>query len=167
MIVVYIYRAMWFVGLILLQVLICNKVHIFGYATPFLYIYFIFKLDSSVSTNALMFWGGLMGIIIDGFSNTPGANTATIVLLAFLRPFLLRLFVSRDNEVIIPSSRTMGRWSFWKYLIAGILIHHTALLSIEFFPFTNIGGLLFRILLDSILTFSLIIAIDGMRKKQR
>ncbi|KAA6300638.1 MAG: hypothetical protein EZS26_003222 [Candidatus Ordinivivax streblomastigis] len=166
MVAIHIYRVIWFIGLILLQVLICNKVHLFGYATPFLYIYFIFKLDSSVSANALMLWGGIMGIIIDGFSNTLGMNTAAIVLLAFLRPFLLRLFVSRDNmDVIVPSSRTMGKWPFGKYLIAGILIHHAVLLSIEFFSFTNIGGLLFRILLDSILTFSLIIAIDGMRNR--
>ncbi|KAA6315137.1 hypothetical protein EZS27_034359 [termite gut metagenome] len=166
MVAIYIYRVVWFVGLILLQVLIGNKIHVFGYATPFLYIYFIFKLDSSFSANALMLCGGIMGIIIDGFSNTPGMNTAAIVLLAFLRPSLLRLFVSRDNtDVIIPSSRTMGKWSFGKYLIAGILIHHTVLLFIEFFSFTNIGGLLFRILLDSMLTFFLIIAIDYIRNR--
>ena len=37
MIITYIHRIGWFVGLVLLQVLILNNVHIAGYATPFLY----------------------------------------------------------------------------------------------------------------------------------
>lgn len=41
MIINYIHRVGWFVGLILLQVLILNNVHIAGVATPFLYVYFI------------------------------------------------------------------------------------------------------------------------------
>ena len=43
MIINYIHRVGWFVGLILLQVLILNNVHIAGVATPFLYVYFILK----------------------------------------------------------------------------------------------------------------------------
>ena len=39
MIITYIHRIGWFIGLVLLQVLILNNVHIAGYATPFLYFY--------------------------------------------------------------------------------------------------------------------------------
>ena len=39
MIITYIHRIGWFIGLVLLQVLILNNVHIAGYATPFLYIW--------------------------------------------------------------------------------------------------------------------------------
>ena len=35
MIITYIHRIGWFIGLVLLQVLILNSVHIAGYATPF------------------------------------------------------------------------------------------------------------------------------------
>ena len=45
MIITYIHRIGWFIGLVLLQVLILNSVHIAGYATPFLYIYFILKFS--------------------------------------------------------------------------------------------------------------------------
>ena len=48
MIITYIHRIGWFIGLVLLQVLILNNVHIAGYATPFLYIYFILKFASGV-----------------------------------------------------------------------------------------------------------------------
>jgi hypothetical protein len=43
MIINYLHKIGWFVGLVLLQVLILNNVHIAGYATPFLYIYLILK----------------------------------------------------------------------------------------------------------------------------
>ena len=56
MIITYIHRIGWFIGLVLLQVLILNNVHIAGYATPFLYIYFILKFASGTSRNELMLW---------------------------------------------------------------------------------------------------------------
>ena len=76
MIINYIHRIGWFVGLILLQVLILNNVHIAGVATPFLYVYFILKFNSGTSRNELMVWGFCMGLAIDIFSNTPGMNAA-------------------------------------------------------------------------------------------
>ncbi|KAA6337593.1 hypothetical protein EZS27_014334 [termite gut metagenome] len=161
----YIFRLIWFITLILIQVLICNHICVGGYATPFIYIYFILKLDSSTSRNGLMFWAFLLGFIIDLFSNTLGMNTIAIVLLAFLRPFILRLFVSRDNTGIsIPSARTMGRISFNKYIITSVLLHHSVLLTIEFFSFSGIGELFLRIFAGSLLTFIFIIAVDSIRE---
>ena len=37
----YLQRIEWFIGLVLLQVLVLNHMHINGYATPFFFIYFI------------------------------------------------------------------------------------------------------------------------------
>ena len=99
MIITYIHRIGWFIGLVLLQVLILNNVHIAGYATPFLYIYFILKFASGTSRNELMLWAFFFGLTIDIFADTPGMNAAATVLLAFLRPSLLRL-----NCCQIPSS---------------------------------------------------------------
>lgn len=46
MIISYLNKIGWFIGLVLLQALILNNVHIMGVATPFLYVYFILKFDS-------------------------------------------------------------------------------------------------------------------------
>ena len=109
MIITYIHRIGWFIGLVLLQVLILNNVHIAGYATPFLYIYFILKFNSGTSRNELMLWAFFFGLTIDVFSDTPGMNAAATVLLAFLRPSLLRLFTPRDNQDnLVPSFKSMG-----------------------------------------------------------
>lgn len=97
MLINYLHKLGWFIGLVLLQVLILNNVHIAGYATPFLYIYLILKFESDTPRNALMLWAFFLGLAVDVFSDTPGMNAAATVLLAFLRPVFLRLFVPRDT----------------------------------------------------------------------
>lgn len=166
MVINYLHKIGWLIGLVLLQVLILNNVHIAGYATPFLYIYLILKFESDTSRNVLMLWAFFLGLAVDVFSDTPGMNAAATVLLAFLRPTFLRLFVPRDMlESFVPAIRTMGISPFLKYLIAGVFVHHAMLLTIEFFSFAHIGALLLRIVASTLLTVTCIMAIEGIRKK--
>ncbi len=150
----------------LLQALILNNVHVAGYATPFLYVYLILKFESDVSRNALMLWAFFLGLTVDVFSDTPGMNAAASVLLAFVRPVILRLFMPRDAvDSIVPTVRAMGFSSFLKYMVACVLIHHAVLLIIEFFSFAHIGILLLKIVASTVLTVLCIMALEGIRKK--
>jgi rod shape-determining protein MreD len=162
----YLHKIGWFIGLVLLQVLILNNVHIAGYATPFLYIYLILKFESDTPRNALMLWAFFLGLTVDVFSDTPGMNAAATVLLAFLRPTFLRLFVPRDTlDSIVPAIRTMGVSPFLKYLVVSVVVHHGVLLTIEYFSFAHLGMLLLRIVASSLLTVCCIMAVEGMGKK--
>ncbi|WP_300704765.1 rod shape-determining protein MreD [Bacteroides sp.] len=166
MIINYLHKIGWFIGLVLLQVLILNNVHIAGYATPFLYIYLILKFESDVPRNVLMLWAFFLGLTIDILSDTPGMNAAATVMLAFLRPVFLRLFVPRDTlDGLVPAVRTMGVAPFLKYLIVSVFVHHGMLLTIEFFSFAHIGTLLLRIVASTLLTVTCIMAMEGIRKK--
>lgn len=163
----YLHKTGWFIGLVLLQVLILNNVHIGGYATPFLYLYLILKFESNVSRNTLMLWAFFLGLMVDILSDTPGMNAAATVMLAFLRPIFLRLFVPRDTlDGLVPAIRTMGVASFLKYLIACVFLHHGMLLAIEFFSFAHIGTLLLRIVSSTFLTVTCIMAVEGISKKR-
>lgn len=165
MIITYLHRIGWFVGLVLLQVLILNNVHIGGFATPFLYVYFILKFTSGTSRNELMLWGFALGLSVDVFSNTPGMNAAATTLLAFLRPVFLRLFTPRDlSDSIVPSFKTMGASPFLKYVVLSVFIHHLVLLTIEFFSFTSIPLLLLMVVACTLLTVVCIMAIEGIRR---
>lgn len=165
MVLTYIRRIEWFVGLVLLQVLVLNHVHVLGYATPFLYIYFILKFNTGTSRNELMLWAFFLGLAVDIFSDTPGMNAAATVLLAFARPAILRLFSPRDlNEDLEPSFKSLGITPFVKYVIAGVLLHVTALLVIESFSFFSLPVLLLKIISSALLTTLCILAIEGIRK---
>ncbi|MDR0745034.1 MAG: rod shape-determining protein MreD [Mediterranea sp.] len=163
MIISYIHKIFWFVGLLLLQVLILNNVHIAGYATPFLYIYFILRLEADISRNEAMLWGFALGLCIDIFSNTSGMNAAATVMLAFARPVYLSMFTPRDNQKIVPSLKNMGFLSYVKYLLAAVFTHHIMLFTIAFFSFSDIHVLLIRIVSSTVLTVICMFAIDEIR----
>ena len=85
--------GVWLLVLVFLQVLILNNILLFEYATPFLYIYLLFFMDSSlVSKNQLMIWAFVLGLLVDIGANTLGMHTAATVFLAFTRPTLLKVF---------------------------------------------------------------------------
>ncbi|MDR0988767.1 MAG: rod shape-determining protein MreD [Prevotellaceae bacterium] len=165
MILNYLHKVGWFVGLVLLQALILNNVNIANCATPFLYIYLLLKFESDTSRNALMLWAFCLGISIDIFSDTLGMNAAATVALAFLRPWLLRGFMPREGlDNIVPSTASLGGSAFVKFVLTAVVIHHTLLLSIEFFSFEHIGLLLLRIAACSALTSICIFAVEGLRR---
>jgi rod shape-determining protein MreD len=152
--------------LVLLQALILNNVHIAGYATPILYIYLILKFDSETNRNTLMVWAFFLGLAVDIFSDTPGMNAAATVLLAFVRPLLLRLFTPRDLlDNITPGLATMGFLPFLKYLAVCVLIHHTMLFVVDSFSFAHPGILLLRIVTSSVITLVCIMAFEGLEGK--
>ena len=102
-------RILWFAGLILLQVLVLNYVHIHQFAKPLLYVYFILKLDSNTGRNQTMLWSFALGLCIDILSNTPGLNATASVLLAFFRQPLLQAQTTRDaTGDFEPGIRTLS-----------------------------------------------------------
>lgn len=56
----------------LLQALVLNHVHLFGVATPLLYVYFAISFRRKTSKWSMLIWCFLLGLGIDVFSNTPG-----------------------------------------------------------------------------------------------
>ena len=159
---------MWFIVVLLLQALILNNVHIEGYATPYLFIYFILKQPSSIGRNSLMVWAFLLGMGVDMFSDTPGIHTAALTLLAFLRPSLLRLWEQReDNEVFVPSSLTMGTWVYMRYNLISTLLFTTVLLCIDTFSFVNWQWLLLRIGTGVLSTLVCIYCAESINKNMK
>lgn len=139
-------KISWFVGLLLLQALILNNVHIEGYATPYFFIYFVLKQESGSGRNSLMLWAFFLGLGVDVFSNTPGIHAAALTLLAFLRPYLLRMGVLReDNEEFTPGIFTMGLWGYMRYAAVSALLFTALLLSLDTFSWVNWEWLFMRI----------------------
>ena len=115
------HRMEWFLGLVLLQVLVLNQMHVAEYATPFFYIYFILKFNSRVGRNELMLWSFALGLTVDMFGNTPGMNAAAATCLAFTRNSLMRLVTLRDlDEGFRPSIKNLGFSSFFLYSLFSI-----------------------------------------------
>ena len=91
-------RLLLFFGLLLAQVLVLNHVHLFGVAIPLLYVYFVLSFPRDYSRNGALVWSFLLGLSIDIFSNTPGVAAFSMTLVAVIQPYVLRLFIQRDND---------------------------------------------------------------------
>ncbi len=155
-----------FVVLLLLQVLVLNHISFWGYATPFLYIYFIIKMPIGTNRNLLMLIGFVLGFIIDIFCNTPGINAAAAVFAAFVRRPVQGLFFAREDfEQFVPNMMTLGA-AFMKYAIVITLIHHLLLISFSSFSYFNIQTIILRVISSTILTSILIFAIEGFTVKK-
>lgn len=147
-----------FVFLLFFQVLILNHINLSGYINPFLYIYFILLLPFSTPKWFLLISSFILGMGIDFFTNTPGLNAASCVMMAFARPFTITIISSGPESLIgdTPSLKNQGFKWFLYYSIILILIHHSTLFYLEIFRVTEFFSTLLRVLLSSAFTLLLV-----------
>ncbi len=149
-----------FIILILIQVLLLNRITVFGYATPILYIYFTVKLPISRNRFYVIISGFLLGLITDIFLNTPGMNAAATTVVSSFKPMILRMFYPKEEfEDFVPNIYE-STLAFVKYVFAIVLVHQLILFTIESFTILNITSTLIRIGASSMLTIILILALD-------
>jgi hypothetical protein len=103
------------------------------------------------------------GLLIDIFSNTPGLHAFSTVLIAFLRYPVFNIFTSiEEGANPTPSFHSFGVVPFISSIALLILIHHTALFMLEVCSF---GETIFRILINSLITILIILAIQSFVRK--
>ena len=157
-----------FFVLLLLQVTVFNNFTFLGWATPYLYIYFIIILPTSIPKGWLFTLGFIMGLSIDIFCNTPGMHTISTLAVTAFRESILRLYFSSDEiESSRPSAITYGLWRFMRYAITIVALHHLILLLLESFVFMNIWLLIGKIIVCSLFTSLLIFSIETFKLSRR
>ena len=151
----------------MLQVILLNRINVFGYATPVLYIYFLLKLPFGRNPYYSIISGFLMGLIIDIFLNTPGMNAAATTIVATFRKPILNLFYDREIfDGFIPGINN-GTSQFVKLTVFVVSLHLTLLFFIESFTLFNAVNTIMRIVTSSIISILIIISLDVLiyRKK--
>ncbi|MDR2816242.1 MAG: rod shape-determining protein MreD [Proteiniphilum sp.] len=163
----YIYEIALFTALILLQVLLLNRISLFGIATPVLYVYFLLKLPLGRNLYYVITSAFLMGLIIDIFLNTPGMNAAAITIVAAFRKNITGLFFEKEGyDDFVPCINTAAG-PFVQFAIFMTLLHLTLLLFIESFTLFNLKNTLLRIVTSSVVSIPLIIALDSLMFRRK
>lgn len=155
-----------FIVMGLVQVLILNHVHLFGVATPLLYIYFVMLMRRNYPKWSIMLWAFALGLVIDIFSNTPGVAAASLTFYSALQPYLLQLFIPRDSaDDLEPSIKTLGAAPFFYYTVISITLFVFVFFALEMFSFFNalfylqcVGGSL-------LITLVLVLVIENVRSR--
>lgn len=154
------------IALVLVQVYVLDNIQFLGFVSPMIYVLFILSLPVRINRSAALLLAFALGLVIDVFNNTMGIHAFATVLMAFLRIWTVRMFVSIDEGINpTPSFRTFGVSAYIKYVITLVLIHHTALFFMESFSLFNVQLLIPKILISSAATIVLIFGIQSMAQK--
>ncbi len=161
-------RLLSFVGFVLLQVLLLNNVKFLGYVSPYLYIYFILSLPSSVSKEMTIVWGFLLGLTMDIFCASLGCNAFATTLVAFLKPYFQSFFGPNDDyDEVRPSIHSFGFEMYLQYVGYLTLIHHFVFFMVEAFTFSQILSVSLKAVCCTIFTVLLILCIQFFKNRRR
>ena len=155
-----------FIILCLVQSLVLNHIHIFGFATPLLYIYMVVQFRRNYPKWGILLWCFLLGMVIDTFSNTPGVTSASLLVTGAIQPYFFNMFLQQDSaEDLRPSTASMGFAKYLFFILVLVLLHCILFFTLETFNFFNwtqwlkcIGG-------STVLTIVLILTIESVRNK--
>ena len=97
-ILVHIFRFIFFV---LAQALIFNKMEIGLGIHPMIYPLFILLLPFEINAMLLLVIACITGLSIDALSNTYGLHTSSLLVVAYFRPFIFKIFAQIYRSIII------------------------------------------------------------------
>ncbi len=158
-------RLLLFFGLMLVQALVLNHVHLFGVATPLLYVYFAISFRRGTPKWAMLVWSFLLGLSIDVFSNTPGLAAASMTLVAAIQPYLLELFIQRgDDDEVLPSILVFGLGKFTLFAFILTFVFCLVFFTLESFTFFNWIQWLMNMGTSVLLTLLLVLVVDNLRR---
>lgn len=120
---------------ILVQVYILNQIPpLHQLVSPYLYFLFILWLPFRMGRRTQLILAFALGFALDSFTKTYGLHSAPCVLIAYIRPFLINLLITRDGAELNynePSVQSMGFTPYFTYVTILTFVHHTLLFFLE------------------------------------
>lgn len=146
------------------QALVLNNIQpLHHYAVPSVYFLFILWLPFKTGRRTLMIAALAIGLAIDYFLKTPGANAAACVLIAYLRPFLVNLLIPQEGAEMNyeePSIKSMGFVPYFTYVMILVIIHHGYLYLIEAVQFGGVIYFILKTLVSSAVSLLLVLIVE-------
>ena len=141
-----------FILLLAAQVLIFNRIDLFGYVNPFPYILFIILYPVNGNKSGLLLASFFLGILMDMFCNSGGVHAAACIVLAYFRPSIFKFSFGLSYEyqtVKLNDILTPERFSF---ILVAVVIHHSVLFILEVFKISLLIDILLRTVLSTLFT---------------
>ncbi|WOD44317.1 rod shape-determining protein MreD [Hwangdonia lutea] len=148
-----------FVGLVLIQVLICSHINFLGYINPYIYVLFIILFPVKNNRSLFIFLSFLLGLTVDLFLDSGGINAAASVFIAYARPVALKFSFGMLYEHQNLKFNTVDFGSKLVYMTIMVVAHHLILFSLEIFSISKIILILQKTLFSSIFTIILCVLI--------
>ncbi|MBF00051.1 MULTISPECIES: rod shape-determining protein MreD [Flavobacterium] len=148
-----------FIILLLMQVVVFNRIDLFGLADPYPYILFIILYPVNGNRALLLVSSFLLGLFIDMFTNSGGVHAAASLVLAYVRPSIFKFSFGLSYEyqtIRINEKLSPERFSF---ILISVVIHHLILYLLEVFRLSFLLDSLLRMFIATLFTLTLCIII--------
>lgn len=149
--------TLFFIFLVFFQGLVVQNVNLSLYFNPMVYPLLIMILPFEFGVLATLAIALVLGLSVDAFSNGFGLHASATLLIAYMRPMILRIIRPRDgyNNLLTPTIYDMGPIWFMSYASITLAIHHFWYFAIEMFRLDHFFFLLSKTI--SSVLFSLIL----------
>tara|TARA_R110000787_G_scaffold91628_10_gene193050 strand:- start:4520 stop:5026 length:507 start_codon:yes stop_codon:yes gene_type:complete len=158
----------WLILILLIQVFVLNNINFSNSINPYLYIAFIFIFPLNKNRFTFLLFAFIYGLLLDFFSDTGGLHAFSLLFVAYLRLFFIKLFFKKSEiDYLLFNLHSEAFGQVFNYVVTLTVIHHFVLISLDNFSFQNIGTVSLNTLYSSI--FTLILYFLGsyiFRKKQ-
>ncbi len=148
----------------IVQVFVLDRIHLHQMVTPYLYFLFVLWLPFKMQRPWLMFIAFAYGFVLDSFQHNPGFHAAACVLIAYIRPFLVNIFIPQegaDTNFEEPSIKSMGGiLPYAIFMTVLVLFHNAWLFLLEAWQFGNFWYFLAKTILSTVISILLIIVTE-------
>lgn len=167
----HLYLFLKIVALLLLQVWVFNDLYLFRYATPYPYLMVLMLLPIATNKLKTTLLGGVVGLLLDILSGTPGLHTAALTGVGFLHNYLLRPFIDSDSDTAYPLSFRKAGGKAAVFLLELVVLHHLIFFGLDAMASFNARYFFIRLLssiaITYLIAFTLLVLLGGGRKEAR
>ncbi len=140
-----------------LQVIIIDNINLFGYLNPLVYLYIILFLPTKIKSLPVLFIGFTVGYIVDLFQGTGGIHASGALLLAFIRPYILRAVSTQGGlEYEQLNIKTLGFGKVVVYSAIGLFTTSLWINAWEAFSFSMLFSVIFDSIINTLVTLVLL-----------
>ena len=152
---IYLRQIFSFILLLGFQILILNKVCLWGMITPMVYLAFIFSLPFNTPKWLVILFGFLTGFLVDIFSGVLGFHALATLFVAFFRSGIIRLIPLRveREEHLLPIFYDMKFGWYFQYALCLIFVHHFVYFFTDSLSFQNFGKLMLVVSANTLCSF--------------
>jgi glycerol uptake facilitator-like aquaporin len=148
--------------LLTIQVLICDKIHLFGYINPHIYLLAVLLLPIEMPLTAQYIIGFFTGLVVDMFTLSLGVHASATLMVVFLRPYLVSALNGKKKADGIDRPVPGVKDFRWLLAYAFILtfLHHFMVVLLEAFTFRHFFLTLLSALLSALFTTMIILCVE-------
>lgn len=156
-----------FIILLLLQVLILNNIMLFGFVNPYIYPLFVILLPLNLNQIQALLLAFAMGLSVDFFQDTGGVHAAACLVIAFIRPLVLRFSFGINYDYQTLKFYNEGFKQRFNYLAIMIFSHHLVMFALEAFSLQHVMMVLKNTLYSGLFSLFLMLLVIQLIRKDK